>query len=33
MELAGKGFEFDHDELDFFLIFKYKKVYLNDKLC
>nr|AWB36249.1 hypothetical protein [Lactarius sp. (in: basidiomycete fungi)] len=33
LELASQGFEFDHEELDYFLIFKYKKVYLNDKFA
>jgi hypothetical protein len=27
---AGKNFGFDHDELDYYLIFKFKRVYLTD---
>ena len=31
LEKCGNDFGFDLDDLDFYLIFKYKKVYLNDK--
>jgi len=33
LEEAGNDFKFDHDELDYKLIIKYKRVYLDDKFA